>query len=401
MTPKTAGLAKPSQGEPDGAGTTPAAPIQAETAPHAPDRAETGQAASDQAKAAHVDRLLAAAVAAGVFPGCVLVWGRPVQGFSQMACAGTRGLTRGRIPVEPSLLYDLASLTKILSTTSLLMRAVDQGLAALSTRLGALDWPLPPDLSQLTLLDLLTHQSGLPSWRPYHQNPELREPARLKAAILSERPLFRPQQMTLYSDLNFLLLGLFLTEVFGVDLATLFRREVADTLGLRRLGFCPAGDDIAPAEDGPRLGGPLSWPAAPVLGPTPLGRPHDDNAAFLGGAAGHAGLFGSAAEIWRVVVDWAAAEAEDAGRLVRQDTLRDFLKIRTPAEGPGRGAGFDIGLGPLLEARGHLAYTGCSLWWSPETDQAFALLCNRVHPTARGSRMEAFRRELAELLWRG
>jgi CubicO group peptidase (beta-lactamase class C family) len=130
-----------------------------------------------------------------------------------------------------------------------------------------------------------------------------------------------------------------------------------------------------------------------------LGRVHDDNAALLGGAAGHAGLFGSAEEIWRIVEDWAASWTADQGTLVRRDTLRLFLKRRNDRQGTGRAAGFDLGQGLLAGARGHLSYTGCSLWWDPEKDRAFVFLSNRVHPTARGGRMDAFRRELAALLW--
>jgi CubicO group peptidase (beta-lactamase class C family) len=391
------------------------------------------------------------AASEGVFPGGVLVHGRPAgdpppaglperpDGPVRTLWTGLKGLTRCRVPVGPDTVYDLASLTKVVATTTLMMISVDRGLIGLSTpvtdlidrlgldggRLGpdggrpGLDggrlgpdggpdqapdggrWRLPGDWRRLTALDLLAHRSGLPAWRPYHLMDRPLDAPRLASAILGERPLFGAGERTLYGDPNFILLGLWLEAVWGAPLAGLFRDLVAKPLGLERTGFNPPGSDQAPTEDGHRIGGPLDWPGAPILGPVPAGRVHDDNAAAMGGAAGHAGLFGTAPEIWMVLRDWALAWAGRPGALAGTSVVREFATLRPARTGPGRAAGFDAGQGVLAGALGHLGYTGGCLWWDPARDKGFVFLCNRVHPTARGSKIAGFRQALAETLWGG
>jgi CubicO group peptidase (beta-lactamase class C family) len=349
-----------------------------------------------------VQAWLEKAVADKVFPGCVLAHGKPSEGRVEYLWVGQRGRTRDRLPVHRDLVYDLASITKVVSTTFLMMISVQEGLIGLETGLKGLGWPVSSDRERLKVVDLLTHQSGLPAWRPYYLDQSLSEKDKLALTILNEPGQSKVGAETLYSDLNFILLGLVLEKIWGRDLGSLFAEKIADPLNLFSTGFRPSPQKlpVAPTEDGPRLGGPLDWPGVKVLGPVPLGRVHDDNAAFLGGIAGQAGLFGTAPEIWRVICDWAESLSGKRTGLVGQGVLEDFLEARPPLKGPSRAVGFDIGQnGPIEGARGHLGYTGGSLWWDPPNDRAFVLLCNRVHPTARGSKMEGFRKGLAELLW--
>ncbi|MDR1678126.1 MAG: beta-lactamase family protein [Deltaproteobacteria bacterium] len=404
------------------------------------------------------DRLLSdyleKAVENRFFPGCVLSYGQPLAGTVNYLWTGYRGLSRDRLPVCPDLVYDLASLTKIVSTTFLLMLSVKEGLIELESKLITLNWPLPNEIKELKLIDLLTHQSGLPAWRPYYLDKKLLDRPKLIEKILNEPKIEKIGVETLYSDLNFILLGFVLEEIWNKDLKSLFAEKIAGPLALLSTGFRPNPLElpVAPTEDGPRLGGPLDWPGVKVMGLVPLGRVHDDNAAFLGRAAGQAGLFGTGPEIWRVIVDWAKSYYQDSlpesskdsspdssrdnsqeispeispeslqdnikntslinstinkakinqrsvGGLVDRYIIRDFLRQRPSPRGPLRAAGFDLGQGPIRGARGHLGYTGGSIWWDPDKDRAFVLLTNRVQPSARGSKMEEFRRGLAELLW--
>jgi CubicO group peptidase (beta-lactamase class C family) len=420
--------------------------------------------------------LLEDGAASGAFPGAVLVHGRPEAGVAEGFKAGFEGLTRHRVRVSADTAYDLASLTKVLATTTLAMIAADRGLLALDGPLSELGFKPPEDLSALTVSDLLTHQSGLPAWLPYHVDPELSDKERLIEAILTERPLFPIGGRTLYSDLNFMLLGVVLERLFGSSLAELFEGLVAAPLGLKSTGFYGSRFSPAPTEDGPRIGGPLDWPGAPVLGPVPTGRVHDDNAAALGGAAGHAGLFGTAPEVFKIIRAWAKSlnwsektpgerGGADAGKgqeaasgkgqeaasgkgqeagfgkgqeaalgrgqeaasgkgqeaalgrgqeaasgrgdgpsfdqprtLIGQKTMEAFLAVKPSREDRGRAAGFDLGLGAMEGAVGHLGYTGGTLWWDPKNDLALVFLCNRVHPTARNSKMPQFRERLYEAL---
>jgi CubicO group peptidase (beta-lactamase class C family) len=376
--------------------------------------------------------LLEDGAASGAFPGGVLVYGRPAAGQAEGFKAGFEGLTRHMVRVSADTAYDLASLTKVLATATLAMIAADRGLLALDGSLSELGLKPPEDLSALTISDLLTHQSGLPAWLPYHVDLELSDKERLIEAILTERPLFPIGRRTLYSDLNFMLLGVILERLFGSSIAELFEGLVAAPLGLKFTGFYGGRFSPAPTEDGPRIGGPLDWPGAPVLGPVPTGRVHDDNAAALGGAAGHAGLFGTAPEVFKIIRAWAkslkgdssetrgeaafgqgqeAAFGQDKkaapGRgapsqkpraLIGQKTIESFLAVKPSQEDRGRAAGFDLGLGAMEGAVGHLGYTGGTLWWDPKKDLALVFLCNRVHPTARNSKMPQFRERLYEAL---
>jgi CubicO group peptidase (beta-lactamase class C family) len=352
-----------------------------------------------EAQSDKISELLIQANIDGVFPGGVLVYGKPISKIYRALAVGQRGLSRHIEKVNIDQVYDLASITKVACTTVLVIMAIDRGLVSLDTPLKSFDWPVPDDLAQLTVIDLLSHQSGLPAWRPYYAYPELGNKKSLIKAIFSERPLFRPKAETLYSDLNFMLLGLMLELIWDCALDEIFNREIAQILDLKRTTFRPFGLKAAPTEDGPRLGGPLDYPLNPVLGPVPTGEVHDDNARSFGGVSGHAGLFGSAPEIWRIVCDLAASLAGQKGLLTSGLTLSKFLTPVPSREGNGRALGFDVGAGPLEGAFGHLGYTGGSLWWDPSRDRAFVFLCNRVHPTARNQKMLAFRRELALTLW--
>jgi len=369
-------------------------------------------------------------VRAGAFPGAVAFWGPPGR-EPRRAAAGLRGRSRDRLPVSFDLIYDLASLTKLLATTSLAMILVQRGL--LDIRQPLAEGPLGPVLPSLrsgpwpriTPEHLLAHQSGLRPWLPLHRRPgiapELRRATAL-AAIWHDSALDpaspRPGTRTIYSDLNFILLGFLLEELAGRNLDRLWELEVARPLGLVDLGFRPRLGPLAPTEDGFRWGGPIGHPEAGFRGPTPLGRVHDDNAAWLGGVSGHAGLFGPAAEIWALAAEWGRAwmadgdknlfpddrlmpdrisaelgpirGADDRSPIFRREVLADFIRTRPTLEDGGRPLGFNIKSQQtsLAESHfspatvGHTGYTGPSLWWDPEQDFLWLFLSNRVHPRA-------------------
>lgn len=317
-----------------------------------------------------------------------------------------RGRSRNVVPVSFDLIYDLASLTKLLATTSLAMILVQKGRLDLRRPLteGPLGQRLPRfgsgPWSLIIPEHLLAHQSGLRPWLPLHRLSET-APARRREAVLSaiwhysalEPSSPRPGGRTIYSDLNFILLGFLLEEISGLNLDRLFALEVSGPLGLSTLGFRPRGGPLAPTEDGFRWGGPVGCREAGFRGPTPLGRVHDDNAAWLGGISGHAGLFGPAEEVWTLATDWGRAWSESRGRLFQREVLADFIRPRPTIEDGGRPLGFNIKAqqgflagSPFSQATvGHTGYTGASLWWDPERDFLWLFLTNRVHPRANNS----------------
>lgn len=337
--------------------------------------------------------MLAAGLAAGAYPGAVALWGPPSA--PQSAYRGLRGLSRDRRPVTEDLIYDLASLTKVLSTTSLAL--LDHAHGRLDLNRPLADGPLGAFFrgrpwTELTPEHLLAHQSGLPAWRPFHRLPSGFPPERRRAvlaALAATGPEQPPARRTLYSDLNFIILGFLLEELAGQSLPERFESEVQKPLKLKALTFKPTTGPLAPTEDGFRWGGPIGNRDGGFRGPVPLGRPHDDNAAFLGGAAGHAGLFGAASDIWTLARQWSLAAAGRGG-LFQKEALEEFSRPRPTEEDGGRPLGFNL-LGRTEAARssalppsalGHTGYTGPALWWDREGDFMWLFLCNRVQPRA-------------------
>ncbi|MDR1607005.1 MAG: beta-lactamase family protein [Deltaproteobacteria bacterium] len=335
-----------------------------------------------------------------LFPGAVLAFG-PLAQKPHLVWVGQRGLTRNQEPVRPDLVYDLASVTKILATTFLTMILLAEGRLATNQVLGDFGWP--GAAGQMTLASLLSHASGLPPWRPLYRlkpEPTLRASYQKAIELEAEKPLCPLGDRVIYSDLNFLALGFVLEDLSQMALGQLFAERIQKPLNLATLGFHPGANpligSIAPTEDGFRVGGPLAYPGAPILGPTPLGRPHDDNAAALGGAAGHAGLFGSAQEIWTVLSHWSLVLNNHAG-LVNLETLKTFLEPQKVKYGQPRALGFDLGQEDMAGLWGHWGYTGGGVWWDPVRDWGLVFLTNRVHPTARREGLGPFRRELIGL----
>ncbi|MDR2349235.1 MAG: beta-lactamase family protein [Deltaproteobacteria bacterium] len=351
----------------------------------------------------------------GVFPGGVIALGKPAVGSSLTFPFGFLGKTRNVREVTADSSYDLASVTKIVATTFMVALSVAEKRLKITDPLGDLGFEGPDEVLSLTLEDLLTHRSGLPPWKPVYlaggEDPAERRAA-VEKLVLNRRLLFKPGTRTLYSDLGFMLLGFVLEKIWGIPLGTLFDELVAKPLSLVSAvygprspagpgGLCPLKAypfEIAPTEDGFRVGGPLTLPGVPIFGPAPSGRVHDDNAAFLSGAAGHAGLFSNAGDLFKILVFWSKALKNEVPSLPSA-VLSDFMTPRATAEDPGRALGFDVfprpgGGGILL---GHLGYTGCSVHFDPKEDEALILLSNRVHPTARGSRMDGARASLLDL----
>jgi CubicO group peptidase (beta-lactamase class C family) len=324
-------------------------------------------------------------------------------GFNQnvyTAAAGVVGLRGekvwegavGRIsrhPEAPAVtldtVFDLASLTKPLATALALTVLTGRGKMALETALGEIlpeEW-LPRDKRGLTIRSLLAHRAGLPAWRPFYttilaapasERPGL--PARLAAAAALE---YRPNTQTLYSDLGYMLLQAAVEAAAGRDLDSFCREEIYRPLGLTGLGFCPRRQP----------GGEMLTYAATEEGLIPgravSGEVHDENAWAAGGVAGHAGLFGTAGEIYKLLgVLYRAYQGEAVGPLVPEVVRVFFTPVtggRTPGFDTPGGSGSQRSAGRYFSSRsvGHLGFTGVSFWLDLETGQMVVLLTNRVH----------------------
>lgn len=331
-------------------------------------------------------RVLDEAIVGRVFPGAVVEVGRHDHVIATMA-RGALIYAADAAAVADRTIYDLASLTKVLATTALVQDAVGGGRMRLDDRVGRWvhEWA-GADREAVTLQDLLEHCSGLPAHRQYFRT--LRGRAAFQSAICAEPLDSPPRTQSTYSDLGFILLGLAIEYAEGAPLDRLFERWRDRVLGPGcELAYLPpAGwlSRIAPTEVGP-------------LGTAAHGTVHDENAAAMGGVAGHAGLFGTAhavgatARWWlaRLIAPQRPEKAEwDARHFARQSTV----------PGSSRALGWDTmrptsSCGTRLSPRaiGHTGFTGTSLWIDPEADLYVAFLANRVHPTREGDGMSRVR----------
>jgi serine-type D-Ala-D-Ala carboxypeptidase len=337
-----------------------------------------------------VRRLLDRAVHDGVTPGAVVALvdrgGPPVVHHAGWRRDGGGGVT-------PDTRYDLASLTKVVATMPSVLRLVAAGEFTLDDTVGRFfsnaGWFQSPSLADATVRSLLGHAAGLPAWRPLFAQLSDRRTA--LAAVL-QSPVERPGEV-IYSDLGFMLLGAIVERVAHERLDAFAHREVYGPLGMTATRFGPlSGVPVAATEE-------CGWRDRVLEGEV-----HDENAVVWDGVAGHAGLFGTAADLARYARAW----LESDPRLGPPDVLAEATREQArTADGALRGLGW--ALAPLpgtaaaeegfmgIGARGfgHTGFTGTSLWIDPHLGIAVVLLTNRVHPR-RGSpaAIQRLRRDL-------
>ena len=274
--------------------------------------------------------------------------------------------------------FDLASLTKVLATTPLIMQRVERGGLGLddpvSTRVSL--WRDEHGGAPVTIRDLLAHCSGLPAHLPFYR--EFKGRAAFEGAICSTPLAYPPRSKSIYSDLGFMLLGFILEDV-GALLSLQFDTLRQQMGGIQDLQFQP----------------PVLWRTrtAPTRrdewrGRLLVGEVDDDNAWALGGVAGHAGLFGTVQAVGECARHLLQILEGRQGAFQEQ-TLRTFISRRPDVPGSSRALGWDTMLptsscGTRLspQAFGHVGFTGTSLWIDPDAAIYVVLLTNRVHPTS-------------------
>lgn len=325
------------------------------------------------------DPLVRAGIRNGVFPGAVLVVGRRdtvlfAKGYGHLTWSGSSA------PVSPdSTLYDLASLTKVVATTTALMILVDRG----KVRLEAPVATYVPEFhgrgtAGITVRHLLTHTSGLPATLPLAR--ETQDSAAAMRMVYAATPAATPGKRVLYSDVNAILLGEIVRRASGESLDRFAAREIFEPLDLRYTLFRP------PPALRSRIAPTGEWHGHPVAGVV-----NDPNAERLGGLAGHAGLFATGEDVARFA-EFVLRQGTlgDGRQLVRAETVRLFTT--KAAANPGtRGEARALGwqalptgesvssAGSLFGPRsfGHTGWTGTSLWFDPDRALFVVLLTNR------------------------
>ena len=350
--------------------------------------------ATDATPSKSISDLLAERIEAGDFPSAVYV----VAEAGRVRFADALGDAVREPSVRAATLgtvYDLASLTKPLVTGMLLALLVERGAVGLDAPVASyLDEFGVDDKRAVTVRQLLTHTSGLPAWRPlYLLTGGDRD--RVLETIAAQPLEQAPGERVVYSDLGFITLGLLAEHVTNTRLADLARREIFEPLELRRTFFNPElsfQTEVAACESGgnsyergmceTQAGADTArWRERTIWGEV-----HDGNAYFLGGAAGHAGLFSDARETLRL----ASQFLPQTTRLLNPETCRLFSQNMTEGLNEARSFAWQLAAtpestaGPRLpsEAFGHLGFTGTSCWIDPTTERVFILLTNRTHARA-------------------
>jgi uncharacterized protein YbbC (DUF1343 family) len=328
-----------------------------------------------------LDEIINRAIEERTTPGAVLLVSHNGVVVHRKAY-GNRTLLPSPEPMTLDTIFDCASLTKVVATTTAIMMLVEEGKLRLTDRVTKYLPDFARGRSPITIEQLLTHYSGLrpdvdlePAWAGYETGIGL---------AYREKPVANPGSRFIYSDINYILLGEIVRAVSGKPLDEFAEERVFEPLGMVDASFRPSEDlipRIAPTErlaDGTILRGVV----------------HDPTTRFMGGLAGHAGLFATADDLSRFSKMMLDGGALDGQRILNPLTI---VKMTTPQSPRGRearrGFGWDFdspyssvrGDLFLIGSYGHTGFTGTSIWIDPFTKTYVILMTNRVHPTTRTS----------------
>lgn len=346
-----------------------------------------------------INTLMVQAVQDNVFPGGVLLVfkGNAVTFFEAYGYADIFS----KRPVKRDTVFDLASLTKPLATTLAVMKLVQQNRLDIDQTLESV-LPQFRDTGKgaINIRHLLEHNSGLPDHRPYYEQlrelaPNIRKSA-LRDFLVKESLIHPIGEKLLYSDLGFMILAWIVETVSGKRLDHFVGEEIYKRLGLENLFFVetyPFKKQSASLEF-------AATELCPWRNILLNGSVHDDNAYIVGGIEGHAGLFGTAADVCSLLSELLATfHGYFSTCVFQRNILKEFFKRQ---EGTDRGLGFDTpslqdsSSGSYFSKRsvGHLGFTGTSFWMDLDRSVIVILLTNRVHPSRDNIKIRAFRPKL-------
>jgi CubicO group peptidase (beta-lactamase class C family) len=358
---------------------------------------------------ARLDSIVAVGIAEGAAPGAALAvgrWGRLVH---------LRGY--GRIDIAPnapavtdSTMFDMASLTKVVATTTAAMILEDEAKLDLDAPIHTyLPQPTDPAKSGITVRMILTHSGGFeafaPLWREHRGRADY-------LTQINVRPLaYAPGDSTIYSDWDFVLMGLIIEHITGMPLDQFVSSRLWQPLGMHDTGFNPLASGAMPADSDCTAAFRADNPLLARIAMTEIdtayrhmhvhGIVHDENACAMGGVAGHAGLFSSARDV-AVFCQMLLNGGEYGGvRFIQPTTVARWTTRQSSKS--SRAFGWDTPSGRSSAGRyfsprsfGHTGFTGTSIWIDPERGVFVVLLTNRVDPTRANMRHEALRRDIAD-----
>jgi uncharacterized protein YbbC (DUF1343 family)/CubicO group peptidase (beta-lactamase class C family) len=331
----------------------------------------------NRAKLADIDSGITNAIAEARLPGAVFWLERKGEFYSK--AYGHRALVPKREMMTTDTIFDAASLTKVVACTPAVMLLIERGRIRLDETVQKYIPEFVGDGKEtITIRQLLNHTSGLrpdvdtqPPWEGYNTAIELACTEKLQA---------EPGALFRYSDINFFLLGDIVKRAAGVPLNDFVAREIFAPLKMKDTGYLPPKSKL------PRV----------ALTTTNLARGvvHDPTARYMGGVAGHAGLFTTASDLAHFARMMLNNGELDGVRIFKPETVRQMTSVQTP-EGmeTRRGFGWDIDSGYSrprgklfpIGSYGHTGFTGNAMWIDPFSETFWILLSNRVHPDGKGN----------------
>jgi len=334
------------------------------------------------------DRLLEKAVEDKIIPSAVYAIGCGRDVYKR-GVFGDKSVYPTRESADFDTLYDLASISKLVSTTMVALRLIEDGIILLPDSLSRYFTKeelegSPEGRANVTIFELMTHTSGISPHIPLWEQIKENDNSTVATHILKSKPVCIPGTQVNYSCMGFILLKIIIERVTGETLDTIAKRMVFDPLGMSHTCYKPIGDNIASTEK------------SPVLGYYLKGTVHDENAWFLGGVSGNAGVFSNLEDMTKFAV-MLSTRGEPPGEKFGTKTGR-FLSSRmfeiathdyTPGKDESRGLGFHLkqnlsdlsAMGELMVpgSYGHNGYTGTSVYVDAKTGVWGVLLTNAVH----------------------
>ncbi len=289
--------------------------------------------------------------------------------------------------VSKNTFYDLASLTKVVSTLPSILYLIDKKELSLNDKISKFfsnsGWFQTPSLADTTVFELLTHTAGLRAWKPLFANICSRETV---FANILQSEIISKKGKIVYSDLGFMLLGVLIERVSKMRQDEFVTRHIFQPLEIQAMSYGPIiSDSIAATED-------CGWRNRLLRGEV-----HDENAYICDGVAGHAGLFGQARDLAKYAMAWLNLDNRIANKeLMSQATITQAKDLSN-----------NRGLGWLKKSEntfssafatvagyGHTGFSGTSLWLEPNQNKFIVLLTNRIHPTRNhGKNINKIRQE--------
>jgi len=343
----------------------------------------------------NVSKIIEESIKDKAFPGATIAVGRKnglflMKGFGKLSYEEDSG------EVKIDTIYDLASLTKVIVTTTACMKLYEEGKLRLDSKVSS----YIPEFGvkgkeKITVWHLLTHSSGLPAYKKYFLETKGKE--NIIKRICDEELEYEPGTKSVYSDLGFILLGVVVEKLTGENLEDYIKRILFDPLEMKDTMFNPPKNllgRIAPTEDDP-------WRKRVVHGEV-----HDENAYAMGGVSGHAGLFSTVRDLAKFCQLLLNGGIYNGKRILKRSTIEYFTKkVDIPESTRALGwdtpskEGSSAGRFVSSKAFGHTGFTGTSIWIDPEKDLFVVFLTNRVHPTRENQKIREVRQRVHDAIF--